>query len=174
MLYKINNIVYVKTSKIINDIVIILYSSHTHTYVFSFSQFIYKNKITKITFKLFSWLPLSVTALDSHIQLQTLTTVACGLYAVHIICAIPQKTESLGKLKHLRGRAHCKILRKYCIFRVPYAFQPHRCITVRKMATPIKQVMPHWWMPCHSSLDLLSVISAVQVQSLKGGIWTAK
>ena len=32
MLYKIQNNVYIKTSKIINYIVIILYSSHTHTY----------------------------------------------------------------------------------------------------------------------------------------------
>ena len=32
VLYKNNNNVYIKTSKIINYIVIILYSSHTHTY----------------------------------------------------------------------------------------------------------------------------------------------
>ena len=53
--------------------------------------------------------------------------------------------------------SHCKILRKYCIFRVSYAFQPHRCITVRKMTTPIKQVMPHWSLNTRST-GKLSVI----------------
>ena len=32
VLYKINNNVYIKTSNIINYIIIILYSSHTHTH----------------------------------------------------------------------------------------------------------------------------------------------
>ena len=47
MLYKINNIVYVKTSKIINDIVIILYSSHTHTHTHTRTYFLFHNSFTK-------------------------------------------------------------------------------------------------------------------------------
>ena len=51
-------------------------------------------------------------------------------------------------------RAYCKILHKYCKYRVPYAFWPHHC--TQNDWTPIQQVMAHWWLPCHSTLDLFA------------------
>ena len=33
----------------------------------------------------------------------------------------------------IMGHTHCKILHKYCIFQVPYAFWLYRCVTVHKM-----------------------------------------
>ena len=49
-----------------------------------------------------------------------------------------------------RGRVPCKILRNCCIFQVPYAFKPHHCVTVRKMAE--HQFMAHWWLNTNCEL----------------------
>ena len=69
----------------------------------------------------------------------------------------------------IRGHTHCKILCKYCIFGVPYTFWPHTH-RMQNVWTPIQQVMAHWWLPRHSTLDLLAnsatVISAVARHTL--------
>ena len=98
---------------------------------------------------------------------------------------LPQKTEST----YSRGCAHCKMLRKCCIFGCCTHFSH---ITVSPYAQwqhwLIQWVMPQWWMLCHSKLDLLAnslstqpwldlhslSCMALQVQSMKGGIWTTK
>ena len=56
-----------------------------------------------------------------------------------------------------------QILCKYCIFQVQYAFQQHCCITVCKITTLIKQIIAQWWLPCHSTLDLLANSASSQV-----------
>ena len=45
-------------------------------------------------------------------------------------------------------------------------------IRVHKMTIPIKQVMPHWWMPHHSTLDLLA--NSVSSQLFKSSQWRAE
>ena len=52
-----------------------------------------------------------------------------------------------------RGHAHCVNI---AFFRVPYTFWPHHCISTQNDWTPVEQVMAHWWMLRHSTLDLLA------------------
>ena len=102
-------------------------------------------------------------------------------------------TPSSLSLKQARGCAYCRILCKYCILGVQYAFWPHRCIIIRKMLNTDWTSYGSLWLPRHSTLAPLaksatqltiSVLShsqpwpctplcftLVQVQSMKGGIW---
>ena len=74
------------------------------------------------------------------------------IWVIYFISNYSQKIDS--------GHAHCKILHKYFIFWVQYAFQPHRRINVHKLTTPIKEVRAHWWLPHHSTLDLQNSVSS--------------
>ena len=52
------------------------------------------------------------------------------------------------------------LIAKFCVniafFRCRMHFSHIAAVTICKTATPIKQVIPHWWMPCHSTRDLLA------------------
>ena len=72
-----------------------------------------------------------------------------------------------------------KMLPKYCIFWVLYAFQPHQCIAVRKMTehrlnklwVTVAATSLNTRSTCKLSVTSTSLQHALQVQSLKGRVW---
>ena len=65
--------------------------------------------------------------------------------------------SAVGFCLVFRSLAHCKILHKYCSFGGAVhilATSLHQ--STQNDWTPVEQVMAHWWMLCHSALDLLA------------------
>ena len=103
----------------------------------------------------------------------------------HLFLKLNKSKTSVIQFNSIRGRAHCKLLCKYCIFRCCTHFGHIAASPYAKWLNP--HSASYGSLVAAASLNTrsfckLCVISAVvphsspalQVQSMKGGIWTKK